>query len=92
MSLASKIGFRLQIRNELFIFVCDFWFSIKGTVFRSSFFKLNTLMKNKILKWAGAAMILLFLAAFLSSCSSTRKLGCPMKITSASHTVHIPVS
>lgn len=47
---------------------------------------------DKILKWAGMAALLFFLAAFISSCSSSRHLGCPMKITSSGAQVQSPAA
>lgn len=36
---------------------------------------------NKTLQWAGILGMIIFFAAVLSSCSSSRQLGCPTKIT-----------
>lgn len=36
---------------------------------------------SKTIKWGGALLIMLFFAAAVSSCSSSRRLGCPMKIS-----------
>lgn len=36
---------------------------------------------SKTIKWGGTVLIMLLFAAAVSSCSSTRRLGCPMKIT-----------
>lgn len=46
---------------------------------------------NKIIKWVAAVAILMFIAAAISSCSSTRRLGCPMKISQSKAQVNWPV-
>jgi hypothetical protein len=45
---------------------------------------------NKVAKWGAVAVILLCVIAAMASCSSTRRLGCPMKITRVSLPLQVP--
>ncbi|MGH2644324.1 MAG: hypothetical protein ACRDE2_10270 [Chitinophagaceae bacterium] len=45
---------------------------------------------NKVIKWVVAVAILMVMAAAISSCSSSRQLGCPMKITMAKAQINWP--
>lgn len=45
---------------------------------------------NRVAKWGAVAAILLLFAAAMTSCSSTRRLGCPMKITRVSPPLQMP--
>ncbi|HEX5553911.1 MAG TPA: hypothetical protein VFX43_11750 [Chitinophagaceae bacterium] len=46
---------------------------------------------SKTIKWGGVALLMLLFAAAVSSCSSTRRLGCPMKITQTAAQAYWPV-
>jgi len=45
-------------------------------------------MQSSYLKVLGGACLILIFAAFLTSCASQNKLGCPMKIGKATHGVN----
>jgi hypothetical protein len=50
----------------------------------------QTKTMNRVAKWGAVAAILLLFAAAMTSCSSTRRLGCPMKITRVSPPLQMP--